>query len=198
MGNSVNIYLNGKYFDFDLEVKKCKQISFGVVTYLDLIGQSISKSDTLFIYEKLKKSKPYVREDIRKNNYNLQKDFGKELYDYEDIEIQKGKSIFLHFAFAKCPPCRKEIPIIEELYLKHKDHFEFIVITPDKDITELKSLFKENITIYQLLDVDIDYRFGISQYPQTMIFSKEKKLKFHLNQIQEDFIESYLYKIIFY
>lgn len=196
-GKSKNVFVNGKQFDFKSEVKKCKQVSYGVITYLDLIGRTISKNDTILIYEKTQKSKPYVRKDIIANNYNRQKELGKKIQEFLKIEIPHGKSVFLHFAFAKCPPCRKEIPLIEEIYWKHKEDFEFIVITPENDIEELKSLFSIDVDIRKLLAIDIDFRFGIRDYPHTMIFNEKNELQFVLNEIQNDFMESYLYDFIF-
>ena len=191
------IYTNGASFDFDKEVKILKNRSHGTIHYLDLVGQSISNQDTTLIFEKQTKSKPYAREDIKENNYDLRKDLGQNINDFLDIEISDGKSVFINFAFSRCPPCRKEIPLIDKLYEKHRNEFEFLVITPDKDYSELKSLFSSDIDFLHLEDTDIFWRFGIKSYPKTIIFNKKGKMQFVLNEIKADFIGSYLYSIVF-
>ena len=191
------IYTNGASFDFDKEVKILKNRSHGTIHYLDLVGQSISNQDTTLIFEKQTKSKPYAREDIKENNYDLRKDLGQNINDFLDIEIPDGKSVFINFSFSRCPPCRREIPHIDKLYAKHKGEFEFLVITPDKDYAELKSLFSSDIQFLHLEDTDIFWRFGVKSYPKTIIFNKKGEMQFVLNEIKADFIGSYLYSIVF-
>ena len=160
-------------------------------------SQTKSNQDTTLIFEEQTKSKPYAREDIKENYYELRKDLGLNIKEFIDIDIPGGKSVFINFAFSRCPPCRKEIPLIDKLYEKHRNEFEFLVITPDKDYSELKSLFSSDIDFLHLEDTDIFWRFGIKSYPKTIIFNKKGEMQFVLNEIKADFMSSYLYSLVF-
>ena len=86
-------------------------------------SQTKSNQDTTLIFEEQTKSKPYAREDIKENYYELRKDLGLNIKEFIDIDIPGGKSVFINFAFSRCPPCRKEIPLIDKLYEKHRNEF---------------------------------------------------------------------------
>ena len=51
----------------------------------------------------------------------------------------KGKIVFLNFWATWCPPCREEMPFMQEFYEKYKDD-DIIVLTVNSNITENQGL----------------------------------------------------------
>lgn len=62
----------------------------------------------------------------------------------------KGKVVFINFWASWCPPCRAEMPSLNDLYKKLKDdnRFVFLFMNEDEDKTKaLQYLEKNNFTI---------------------------------------------------
>jgi len=50
-----------------------------------------------------------------------------------DLQQQKGKVVFINFWATWCPPCRAELPAINNLYLKVKDNPNIVFLSVDVD-----------------------------------------------------------------
>lgn len=95
----------------------------------------------------------------------------------------KGKYTLIDFWASWCPPCRKEMPAIVELYNKYKNKgFEIVGVSIDdksddwkKGITDLK------ITWPQMSDLQgwkspLAEAYGVTSIPQTFLLDKEGKI----------------------
>ena len=60
-----------------------------------------------------------------------------------DFERLKGKVVFVNFWATWCPPCRAELPMIQELYNDYKDKVAFVFVTNEK-WNVVSSFFKKN------------------------------------------------------
>ncbi len=49
------------------------------------------------------------------------------------LEDYRGKVVLIHFWAVWCPPCVQEVPALKELYIKYKDHPDFILIGASLD-----------------------------------------------------------------
>ena len=101
----------------------------------------------------------------------------------------KGKVVFLNFWATWCPPCKKEMPDIEELYNKYnlnQDEVVFLgVANPksaeypsnqDVEKEEIKSFLKDNkYTFPTLFDEtgEVLRNYNISAFPTTFMIDKE-------------------------
>ncbi|MBS1668401.1 MAG: TlpA family protein disulfide reductase [Bacteroidetes bacterium] len=58
----------------------------------------------------------------------------------------KGKIVFINFWASWCPPCRAEMPSLENLYhtLKSDQRFVFVFINEDDDQSKAKRFLEEN------------------------------------------------------
>ncbi|MBO3444599.1 cytochrome c biogenesis protein/redoxin [Clostridium sp. CCUG 7971] len=119
-------------------------------------------------------------EKVKALDFNLYDQYGKEhkLSDY------KGKTIFLNFWATWCPPCREEMPYIEELYKEYNKNNDDVVIlgvaSPnlgnEGSQEHIKSfLTKEGHTFPVALDDggSLVYQYGINAFPSTFIIDKE-------------------------
>ena len=103
------------------------------------------------------------------------------------LEDYKGKVIFLNFWATWCPPCKAEMPDIQELHEKYDDEDSDVVVLgvaapglgKEKSQEEIVSFLEENGYTYPVL-MDIDGRYfrelGIMSYPTTYMITKEGKI----------------------
>lgn len=116
-------------------------------------------------------------------DFILYDQYGKEhkLSDY------KGKTVFLNFWATWCPPCKGEMPHIEELYNEYNKNGDEVIIlgvaSPEigsegskEDIIEF--LNKEGYTFPVVFDNNgnLLYQYGINAFPSTFIIDKNGKI----------------------
>lgn len=92
----------------------------------------------------------------------------------------KGKVIFINFWASWCPPCRAEMPDLEELYIKLKDddRFVFLFINEDEDKSKAIRYLKKNhftIPLYNRAGGAPNEIFSGS-LPTTVVINKEGKI----------------------
>lgn len=96
----------------------------------------------------------------------------------------KGKTVFLNFWATWCPPCKEEMPYMDELYKEYNENQDDVVILgvaspnlgregSEDDIN--KFLDKEGHTFPVVFDEggSMVYEYGISAFPSTFIIDKE-------------------------
>ena len=119
-------------------------------------------------------------EKIEAVEFTLYDQYGKEhkLSDY------KGKTVFLNFWATWCPPCKEEMPYIEELYKEYNKNRDDVIIlgvaSPNlgsegsKEDIE-KFLNEEGYTFPVIFDEGGSqiYQYGISSFPSTFIIDKD-------------------------
>ena len=112
-------------------------------------------------------------------DFTLYDQYGKEhkLSDY------KGKTVFLNFWATWCPPCRGEMPYIEELYKEYNKNKDDVVIlgvaSPnvgrEGSQEEIKKFLDEEGHTFPILFDEGGsqiYQYGISSFPSTFIIDK--------------------------
>ncbi|HBF2039328.1 TPA: redoxin family protein [Clostridioides difficile] len=120
-------------------------------------------------------------EDIIKSiDFTLTDQYGKthKLSDYE------GKVVFLNFWATWCPPCKEEMPYIEQLYKDYNKNNDDVVIlgvaSPNLGREGSREhvvnfLKEQGYTFPVVLDEDgaLAYQYGINAFPTTFIIDKE-------------------------
>lgn len=92
----------------------------------------------------------------------------------------KDKVVFVNFWATWCPPCRAEMPVIQNLYDNYKDKVEFIFVTNEnKDVVE-KFLKKNNynLPIYNYLS-SAPKEMQVSSIPATYLINKKGVIVIH-------------------
>ncbi|MEO5999760.1 MAG: TlpA disulfide reductase family protein [Chitinophagaceae bacterium] len=111
---------------------------------------------------------PFKTKDINNNKINLKE--------------EKGKIIVLNFWFINCPPCRMEIPALNEVVKTYKgnDSVKFIGIALDGR-EELKQFLKSFPFDYAIIENGryLSERYGVRSFPTHVIINQEGKIFFH-------------------
>lgn len=106
--------------------------------------------------------------DIRGNKINLKE--------------EKGKIIVLNFWFINCPPCKAEIPALNEIadMYKGNDSIRFVAIALDAK-SELRDFLKGFPFNYNIIDNGryLADRYGIRSYPTHVVIDQQGKIYFH-------------------
>lgn len=95
----------------------------------------------------------------------------------------KGKYVLVDFWASWCPPCRKEMPHIVELYNKYKAQgFEIVGVSlDDKNADWEKGIKDLNISWAQISDLkgwksDLAAAYAVNSIPQTFLLDKDGKI----------------------
>lgn len=82
-----------------------------------------------------------VEEAEKINTYNWElKGVNTSNINFKEFE---GKVIFVNFWATWCPPCRAELPMIQNLYDEYKDKIEFVFVT-DESLGTVEKFFNKN------------------------------------------------------
>lgn len=119
-------------------------------------------------------------------DFTLQDQYGNthKLSDY------KGKVVFINFWATWCPPCKQELPHIEEIYKEYGENKNDVVILgvtapmsnenrnarDEKNQDEIKSFLTENkLTFPVVFDTtgEIFDKYNINSYPTTIMINKD-------------------------
>ncbi|CAM2976026.1 cytochrome c biogenesis protein CcdA [Hathewaya histolytica] len=154
--------------------------------YLNSFTSSSNKSSVNSEANKDKENSTAEKENKAKEkkvlpafDFKLTDQYGKEhkLSDY------KGKVVFLNFWGTWCPPCRSEMPHIEELYKQHNKNSKDVIILgvanpggQEKDVEGIKEFLKKNGYSFPVVfdesgEVFMDY--AINSFPTTYMIDKE-------------------------
>lgn len=99
-----------------------------------------------------------------------------------NLKKLQGKIVVLNFWFINCPPCRMEIPDLNELVdsFKTNDKVIFVAVALDSK-WDLKDFLKTSPFSYSIVDDGrfIAQGYGIRSYPTHVIVDTEGRVYFH-------------------
>jgi len=125
--------------------------------------------------------------------YSLRSINGKKLKSKE----MEGKVVVLNFWFTTCPPCKKEIPQLNELREKFKDeNVEFIAVSLDAEY-KLSTFLEQQPFTYDIVEDGrwIAEKFEIKSYPSNIIIDQNGTIQFYKIGYKTDIVEMMSYKI---
>ncbi len=145
--------------------------------------------------EEEKKAQLIQQKDIKANTElkkELDKTYNLKTFDGETIKLTvdnnilisdkfENKLVLINYWATWCPPCKKEIPIFNEIYEKYKDNFIIIGILYEKDIdmNTLSNFIKENnikfpITITENENFRLAKELGdVKKVPESFLYGKD-------------------------
>ncbi|XOB61258.1 redoxin domain-containing protein [Campylobacterota bacterium DY0563] len=117
----------------------------------------------------------YKSKDLNKENlsYNAFKFINNKSYT-----LDKEKPTLVYFWATWCPICKLQSPTIEEL---SKDYQVITIASQSGTKEEIQKYLDENNLSFNVVDDtynDFAYRFNVKAYPTTLIYDKNKNLKF--------------------
>jgi len=119
-----------------------------------------------------------VFKDGEKFRFDKMKDLNGVKYDFKK---DTGKVVVFNFWFINCPPCKKEIPELNELVAKYKENKDvvFIAIALD-DAYALNSFLKTMPFNYGIVPDGRFYteKHGVKAYPTHVVIGKDGLVKF--------------------
>ncbi len=154
-----------------------------------------------------------ISQDVEENNENLSEEEDEKIPapdftlvdqygNTHTLSDYKGKIVFLNFWATWCPPCRMEMPFIEEIYNENNLNQEDIIILgvagpnlgKEGDIDHIiKFLKDEDYTFPVAFDEEgeIFSKYYIRSFPSTFIIDKEGNVKdYSLGAIDKETMES--------
>ncbi len=112
-------------------------------------------------------------------DFTLYDQYGKEhkLSDY------RGKKVFLNFWATWCPPCRSEMPHIEDLYKEYEENSKDVIILgvaspnvgKEGNQQYIEDFLEENNYTFPVVFDDggmLSYQYGFSSLPSTLIIDE--------------------------
>lgn len=179
-----------------------KKITYGKLdeTIYSLKGYTIKTIDEHI--ENLKKRK----ETSNTANEKAIKKIGEMAPKYSAISIDgkklksksmKGKIVVLNFWFTTCPPCRKEIPQLNQLKEKYKDkNVEFIAVALDAEY-KISEFLKLHPFTFDIVEDGrwIADKFEIKAYPSNIIIDENGNIQYFKIGYKKDIIEMMSYQI---
>jgi thiol-disulfide isomerase/thioredoxin len=98
-----------------------------------------------------------------------------------DLRDSNGKVFVLNFWFIDCPPCKSEIPQLNDIVTRYKDNKDvvFLAIALDEK-SDLKRFLKSTAFNYNIVDGGryIASKYGVKGYPTHVIIDKKGYIKF--------------------
>jgi thiol-disulfide isomerase/thioredoxin len=98
-----------------------------------------------------------------------------------DLKTNMDKVYVLNFWFINCPPCKKEIPELNELVKQYKDNKDVVFIAIALDgASDLKDFLKTMPFDYNIIPDGRYYtqKYGVTSYPTHVIVGKDGIIKF--------------------
>jgi peroxiredoxin len=94
----------------------------------------------------------------------------------------RGKVVLVNFWATWCPPCREELPSLEELQKKFSpDDFVILALSVDDSWESINRFMKQyhfTIPVYADFDKRISSRYGTFMYPETFLVDKQGKVAY--------------------
>jgi peroxiredoxin len=95
----------------------------------------------------------------------------------DDVTLSqfKGKKVIVNFWATWCPPCKDEMPIMEEFYKKHSEDVEILAINIDPQYNVKEYQKSMGLTFPILLDKDdkINKAYDILTVPTTYVINEQ-------------------------
>jgi len=106
------------------------------------------------------------------SNYNWElKGLNSPNVNFSEFE---NEVVFVNFWATWCPPCRAELPMIQQLYNDYKEKIKFVFVT-NEDWAKVDTFFKEkgyNLPVYNSLSLPPEILTRSNSIPATYLMDK--------------------------
>lgn len=114
-------------------------------------------------------------------DFELENQYG----EMESLSKYKNKIIFLNFWASWCPPCKEEMPYIQQLYQEYgenKNDVIFLGVNNEDPLVMKKFLAENGYTFPSVSDLDesVFTNYQVSVFPTTFIIGKDGKISSYI------------------
>ena len=117
--------------------------------------------------------------EIQKIHEELAPTFNTKTINGKEFSLQfnNSNSTIITFWASWCPPCRKELPILDEIN-NESTHVRIIGVNIDGDIRDAKKFIdRYNISFMSVIDQDfITIKYGVSKIPETFFIDQNGQI----------------------
>lgn len=102
----------------------------------------------------------------------------------ENIRLaeQRGKVVMLNFWASWCGPCRKEMPLLDEMYQRYnKAGFELYGVNVEQSTADAEKLLKDLGTSFPILwdsDSKVSKLYQVNAMPTTIMIDKDGQVRY--------------------
>ncbi len=156
-------------------------VILGVAAFLYLTGLY---TEVIGGVQRIVLSTGLLKPDILSKDEQFDADYNFILESFDNREFYfgelRGKTVFLNLWASWCPPCRAEMPTIQDLYneVKKDTNVVFILISLDDDTSKAKQFVKDknfNLPFYFLVG-GLPSTYSTNTIPTTFVISPEGKI----------------------
>lgn len=94
----------------------------------------------------------------------------------------KGQVVLVNFWASWCGPCRKEMPLLEQLYKRYQPlGFTLLGVNVDEDSRDAKAFLAETPVSFPILfdsANDVSQLYDVSAMPSTVLIDRQGRLRF--------------------
>lgn len=98
------------------------------------------------------------------------------------LSEQRGKVVMLNFWASWCGPCRKEMPLLDDMYKRfNKAGFELYGVNVEQNSGDAEKLLKELNTGFPILwdgDSKVSKLYQVNAMPTTIMIDKDGKIRY--------------------
>jgi len=120
--------------------------------------------------------------------------------DESSLSDYMGKVVIVNFWGTYCPPCVREMPLIQSYYEQYKEKGVVVLAVNENDpLVSIKAFIRQyKLTFPILLDKDtVRKQYGVTEYPTTFILDTKGKIAYkQVGEINESFIRGALTKLV--
>lgn len=112
----------------------------------------------------------------------------------------RGQGVFLNFWGTWCPPCKKEMPYINNQYLQYKDKgvqvLSIDIQEPKLAVNQFAARYKLDFPIMIDTDKEVMNVYGINPLPATFLIDKNGNVvRYHTGEMTENMIKDFMEEI---
>lgn len=113
--------------------------------------------------------------------------------------LPQGEVVLLNFWATWCPPCRKEMPSMQQLHEKLASKgLKMVAISVDRDKADIEKFVKENGITFQILHDEsskVSQKYGVFRYPETFLIDRQGNVRYKMVGAVEWMSDSVVQKI---
>ncbi len=112
----------------------------------------------------------------------------------------KGQGVFLNFWGTWCPPCKKEMPYINNQYQQFKEKGVQVLSVDIQEselaVNQFADRYKLDFPIMIDKDKEVMTAYGVDQLPATFLIDKSGKVvKYYTGELSENMVREFMEKI---